>query len=184
MTSDITTTPAGSEDELVEYVTGLIEAGLDLNNEVSTRDIALAILGSTPIRRALDGEKRVEILSARNNLLNTEIDVVDAAMRSLGKQLADEGRARIAAEARVKELEAALTMGASLNTPNFLDWIADRLVYVYGESPNIDFVLSLRERASAARRALTDTTRGQNDLAGPAIAAARRARTKYFGEPK
>jgi hypothetical protein len=27
----------------------------------------------------------------------------------------------------------------------FLSWLADRLVYVYGESPNVDFVLKLRE---------------------------------------
>ena len=29
----------------------------------------------------------------------------------------------------------------------FLDWIADRLVHVYGASPNVDFVLRLREMA-------------------------------------
>lgn len=40
------------------------------------------------------------------------------------------------------------------NGPDFLEWIADRLVHVYGESPNVDFVLSLRERADRARSAL------------------------------
>lgn len=29
----------------------------------------------------------------------------------------------------------------------FLNWVADRLVHVYGESPNADFVLKLREFA-------------------------------------
>ena len=29
----------------------------------------------------------------------------------------------------------------------FLNWLADRLVHVYGESPNVDFVLKLREIA-------------------------------------
>jgi hypothetical protein len=30
----------------------------------------------------------------------------------------------------------------------FLNWLADRLVHVYGESPNTDFVLRLREMDS------------------------------------
>lgn len=51
-------------------------------------------------------------------------------------------------------LLAAQTMGASHSTPDFLDWVADRLVHFYGESPNVDFVLSLRERAAAGRAAL------------------------------
>jgi hypothetical protein len=29
----------------------------------------------------------------------------------------------------------------------FLNWVADRLVHVYGESPNVDFVLKLRQIA-------------------------------------
>ena len=29
----------------------------------------------------------------------------------------------------------------------FLSWVADRLVSVYGESPNVDFVLRLRRMA-------------------------------------
>lgn len=41
-----------------------------------------------------------------------------------------------------------------MNTPDFLNWVADRLVSVHGESPNVDFVLSLRERAEAMRVAL------------------------------
>jgi hypothetical protein len=32
----------------------------------------------------------------------------------------------------------------------FLNWIADRLVHVYGESPDVDFVLRLREIADNA----------------------------------
>ena len=47
------------------------------------------------------------------------------------------------------------TMGAELNTPDFLDWIADRLVKVHGENPNVDYVLSLRERAKAGRAAIS-----------------------------
>jgi hypothetical protein len=32
----------------------------------------------------------------------------------------------------------------------FLSWIADRLVYVYRESPNVDFVQKLRRIADAS----------------------------------
>ena len=32
--------------------------------------------------------------------------------------------------------------------PEFLNWLADRLVFVYGESPNVDFVRRLREMAT------------------------------------
>jgi hypothetical protein len=32
----------------------------------------------------------------------------------------------------------------------FLSWVADRLVHVYGESPNVDFVLKLRDIAKRA----------------------------------
>ena len=56
--------------------------------------------------------------------------------------------------AAAPELLAAQTMGAQVNTPDFLDWMAERLVHVYGESPNIDFVLSLRDRAAAGRKAI------------------------------
>jgi hypothetical protein len=52
------------------------------------------------------------------------------------------------------KLLAAQTMGQSRNTPDFLDWLADRLVRQYDESPNVDFVLSLRARAAAGRAAI------------------------------
>lgn len=38
---------------------------------------------------------------------------------------------------------------------DFLDWIADQLVHVYGESENVDFVICLRRRAAKARAAIT-----------------------------
>ena len=60
------------------------------------------------------------------------------------------------------ELLESQTMGQSLNTPDFLDWIADRCVTVYGESPDIDFVRSLRERAAAGRSAIAKATGGQS----------------------
>jgi hypothetical protein len=60
--------------------------------------------------------------------------------------------------AAAPDLLAALTMGAQVNTPDFLDWVADRLVNVYGESPNVDFVHSLRDRAKAGRAAIAKAT--------------------------
>jgi hypothetical protein len=45
-----------------------------------------------------------------------------------------------------------------MDTPTFMDWLADRLVAVYGEKPSVDFVLSLRERAKAGRAAIAKAT--------------------------
>ena len=44
--------------------------------------------------------------------------------------------------------------GPTMAMPDFLEWIAARLVNVYGESENVDFVISLRERAAACRTVL------------------------------
>lgn len=55
--------------------------------------------------------------------------------------------------AAAPELLEAQTMGAELNTPDFLDWIAARLIH-YGDNPNADFILSLRERAKSGRAAI------------------------------
>lgn len=56
--------------------------------------------------------------------------------------------------AAAPDLLESQTMGIQLNTPDFLDWIAERLVNVYGESPHVDFVVSLKDRASAGRAAI------------------------------
>lgn len=56
--------------------------------------------------------------------------------------------------AAAPDLLRVQTMGAQLNTPALLDWIAERLVNVYHESPNIDFVHTLRSRAEAGREAV------------------------------
>lgn len=34
----------------------------------------------------------------------------------------------------------------------FLNWLADRLVHIYHESPNVDFVMKLREIATKLDR--------------------------------
>lgn len=70
------------------------------------------------------------------------------------------GRANVRLIAAAPDLLHAQTMGSSLNTPDFLDFVADRLVNVYGESPNVDFVLSLRSRAQAGRNAIAKAENG------------------------
>lgn len=62
--------------------------------------------------------------------------------------------------AAAPELLEAQVMGQGINTPDFLDWLADRLVHVYGERPQIGFVLSLRERAASGRAAIAKATGG------------------------
>lgn len=65
--------------------------------------------------------------------------------------------------AAAPELLEALTMSqhpawGNMSTPDFLDWVADRLVYQYGENPSVDFVVSLRKRAFAGRAAISKAT--------------------------
>lgn len=38
--------------------------------------------------------------------------------------------------------------------PDFMFWLADRLEYVYGESPNISFVRALRHRAESLKKGI------------------------------
>lgn len=76
------------------------------------------------------------------------------AMCSMAVRSPEENLANANLIAAAPELLACQTMGAQANTPDFLDWVADRLVFVYGENPNVDFVLSLRERAKAGRDAI------------------------------
>jgi hypothetical protein len=66
--------------------------------------------------------------------------------------------------ARTATLATLDAMHGISDTPieEFLEWLADRLVYVYKESPNVDFVLSLRKRAEQAeslRTAAQEDTR-------------------------
>ena len=49
------------------------------------------------------------------------------------------------------------TMGGDLTLPDFLDWIAERLVNIYGESPAVDFVQTARKFASTIRAAMAPT---------------------------
>lgn len=52
-----------------------------------------------------------------------------------------------------RTLLQAQTMGADMNTPNMLIWAAERLVSL-GDDPNADFILSLRDRATAGAVAI------------------------------
>lgn len=57
-------------------------------------------------------------------------------------------------EAVNKELVEALEPYGSPAGPDNLDWVADRLVYHYGENPNVDFVVALHRKAKKARTIL------------------------------
>jgi hypothetical protein len=56
--------------------------------------------------------------------------------------------------AAAPDLLRSVTVGAEVNLPDFLEWLADRMVNVYGESPNVDFVLTCRDRAKGVRAAI------------------------------
>lgn len=55
--------------------------------------------------------------------------------------------------ALIEEMGEALKIG-EITTPDFLDWVADRFIHVYGENPNMDFIHCLRSRSAAGRIAL------------------------------
>lgn len=67
-----------------------------------------------------------------------------------------EANARLIAAA--PELLEALTTGAQMNLPDFLEWIAARLVKVHGEDPYVDYVQTLRHRAKLCREAIAKAT--------------------------
>ena len=62
-----------------------------------------------------------------------------------------------------------------LNDSEFLSWVADRLVHVYRENPNVDFVLHLRrlskELGTPKKKVANLTEQGRRDF-GIALTAA------------
>lgn len=66
----------------------------------------------------------------------------------------EQGQANLKVIAAAPDLLQTLLMGQTMQTPEFLHWIADRLVYVHGEHKNADFVVSLRKRAEAMTAAI------------------------------
>lgn len=53
----------------------------------------------------------------------------------------------------IRELVAAIDEGAQVNTPDLMEWVAERFIFVHNESPHVDYVLSLRRRAEKLRKA-------------------------------
>lgn len=53
----------------------------------------------------------------------------------------------------IDELVEAIENGAQVNTPDLMEWVAERLIHVHGENPHVDYVLSLRTRAEKLRLA-------------------------------
>lgn len=47
-------------------------------------------------------------------------------------------------------------IGDNHTLPELLDWVADRLVYVYHEHPNVDFVQELRNRSKKLQNILDE----------------------------
>jgi hypothetical protein len=76
----------------------------------------------------------------------------------LDTRLSPEARANALLLAASPDLLEALDPGGEVSGPDFLDWIADRLVNVHGENPNVDYVQSLRKRARKARAAIGKAT--------------------------
>lgn len=64
------------------------------------------------------------------------------------------GKANASLIAASPDFYHAATTGAQVNLPDFLEWIADRLVHVHGDSPNVDFVLTCRHRAQLLRASI------------------------------
>ena len=58
-------------------------------------------------------------------------------------------------QGKIDRLRAAARGGnADKTTAELLEWVADRLVHVHGENPNVDYVRACRERAAMLRDAL------------------------------
>jgi hypothetical protein len=74
---------------------------------------------------------------------------------SLGWNLGLEAAATLA-EAHQTALEKAVAHGHT-SLPDFIDWMADRLVNHYGDNESVDFIRSARERASLLRSAMEGT---------------------------
>lgn len=94
----------------------------------------------------------LQALSNMLNLVMVEQERLRKPLAELARQWADVENLVTRTDrplARLEQYDDAMDMGASLRTAPFLAWIADRLVQVHGESENVDFVRSLRERTEA-----------------------------------
>jgi hypothetical protein len=57
-------------------------------------------------------------------------------------------------QALLTEALDAMDISGQLDLPDFLEWIAARLVHTHGDHPHVDFVCSLRDRAKKCRAVL------------------------------
>lgn len=71
-----------------------------------------------------------------------------------GAPTGEERAANTAVIVAAPDMLAALEMGSVLDTPSMIEWAADRLVLVYGENENADFIQSMRNRAAVCRAAM------------------------------
>ena len=59
---------------------------------------------------------------------------------------------------RGNEMARAIRGGTAMNdTPTLIEFLADRLVEVYGENARVDFILAAKERAAMLRRSLPES---------------------------
>lgn len=92
---------------------------------------------------------------------NLELDMPSFDIFDVSEWAGDEaeGHANAQLISAAPDLLACQTMGASKNTPDFLDWIADRLVGVHGDDARNDFIISLRERAAASQVSISGNSK-------------------------
>lgn len=99
-------------------------------------------------------------ITCKNEQLTTEVSRLKKELKSINKgvertvKFSDhlyEGREGYKEEA--ERLREALTTGVT-PFPEFLRWVAARLVEVHDEHPNVDYALSLKERADRIEEAL------------------------------
>lgn len=93
--------------------------------------------------KKLDGEDITQVSAFSKDGNRTMQAVVNSANNEANARL-------IAAAPKLLDSHEPERGGA-----DFLDWVADRLVNVYGESENVDFVICLRRRAAKAREAIS-----------------------------
>lgn len=59
---------------------------------------------------------------------------------------------------RGNEMARAIRGGTAMNdTPTLIEFLADRLIEVYGENARVDFILAAKERAAMLRRSLPES---------------------------
>lgn len=129
------TSPDSPADRMREY--------LDRNREVvrldpwKLDDPVTTVLFTRDIRLLLD---EVDRLRTELGICNVRHD----AVRQVASNTIDENTDLVIENRRLREI---LQPWSGRSTSEFLNWVADRLVFVHGEHPDVDFVLALRRKA-------------------------------------